>query len=131
MRILDVESLLKRTLHPVTLDSAFREGLKTGLIKKIPVLLNNTTTETGMLPGEIHVADEIQPEKTEELAREYLNNRPEILNGAHKYGQDLVAFSSSHGTEILVGVGIATLASIVSGIVLFSAHSENKKSIAK
>lgn len=78
------------------------------------------------MPGVIFVDNRPSPRGLREKGRAFLDQHPEILKGARKKKQDVVAFVSSHGTGILIGVGVAATA-IGIGAVIFRRSRQQKE----
>lgn len=79
------------------------------------------------IPGIISVDENPSSKNLEQKVEEKLKENPQILEMAKRKGQDVIAFSSRHGKVIAIGVGIASLAAIVGGIILYI-HSDKSKS---
>jgi hypothetical protein len=69
------------------------------------------------MPGAIKVDDVPHRILLEVEARNYLARFPDLKLRARGVGQDLVAFASSHGKEIIIGVGVAS--AITGGVILY------------
>jgi len=69
------------------------------------------------MPGAIKVDDVAHRILLEVEARNYLDRFPDLKLRARGLGQDLVAFASSHGKEIIIGVGVAS--AITGGVILY------------
>lgn len=69
------------------------------------------------MPGAIKVDDVPHRLLLEAEARNYLARFPELTTRARGLGQDLVAFASGHGKEIIIGVGVAS--AITGGVILY------------
>jgi hypothetical protein len=78
------------------------------------------------MPGAIKVDDVAHRQMLEQEARNYLAAFPHIKRRAERLGQDLVAFTSAHGKEILIGVGVAS-AAITGGVILYRHPVKRRK----
>lgn len=80
-----------------------------------------------LMPGSIRIDDVANPNGLAEKARGHLKASPHILEDAKRLGKDLVAYSSSHGKEIIIGVGVASVitAATASGIIIYK-HRHRK-----
>lgn len=81
------------------------------------------------IPGVIRVDDVASPDRLRDLAEKRLSSSPHIMKGLRRFGKDAVAIATSHGKQIIVGVGVASLvtAATVTGIVLYKHKSRAKK----
>ena len=80
------------------------------------------------MPGAIKVDDVAHRILLESEARNYLARFPDLKLRAKGLGQDLVAYASSHGKEIIIGVGVA--GAITGGVILYRhprRHTRKKK----
>lgn len=60
----------------------------------------------GKVPGLIGVDSVANPLHLRERVSEYLISHRHILKGAKKAEQEIVAFASCHGKEMLIGAGV-------------------------
>lgn len=70
------------------------------------------------VPGAIKIDDVAHLHNLDSESKKHLLKNPEILEGAQRFGKDLVAYTSSHGKEIIIGIGVAA-AVTVGGVVLY------------
>jgi hypothetical protein len=69
------------------------------------------------LPGAIKVDAVAHRLLLAQEARKYLTKFPDLRVQAERLGKDLVAFTSSHGNEIIIGIGVAS--TLTGGVILY------------
>jgi len=82
------------------------------------------------MPGEISITGVpgiIQPEEIQDITDRVLEDRPHITNAIIRYGKDAVAMATSRGVMLYVGIGVATLATIAGGVLIWR-HLHKKDS---
>jgi hypothetical protein len=77
------------------------------------------------LPGTITLDTFPDPKNLRKVAREHIKTHHDLLEWAREMGKDLITISTSHGKEIIAGAGVAALAGIIGGIVLYR-HTHRK-----
>ncbi len=80
-----------------------------------------------LMPGEGMIDDVANPFGLEEKVAAHLEAHPTILEQAKEKGKDVIAFTSSNGKRIIIGVGVAALVSgaVITGIVIYK-HTHRK-----
>lgn len=80
-------------------------------------------------PGTVKIDDVANPLGLQQIAEDRINGSPHLLKEAKRRGKDIVAFATSHGREIIVGAGVASLvtAATAGGIILYKHRYRRKK----
>ncbi|MBI2597517.1 hypothetical protein HYW41_05165 [Candidatus Daviesbacteria bacterium] len=74
------------------------------------------------IPQEINITETpqaVDPEQLRAMADKFLQPRPDITNRIIRFGQDAVALATHRGVMLYVGIGVASLAGIVGGVVIW------------
>lgn len=81
------------------------------------------------IPGAVRIDDVANPIGLFEFASGYVRQNRIIMRLAKKGGKDVVAFATSHGREIIIGVGVASIvtAATAGGIILYKHRQRRKK----
>lgn len=89
--------------------------------------LGEVMPDLDQMPGEIYIDGISNPSRLKEKGQEFKSKSPDIMKAAKKKGQDVVIFTSSYGTSILIGVGITTAATfaVLGGIKIYQ-HRHKK-----
>lgn len=68
--------------------------------------------------GAFKIDDNPNPTSLKERVLEYLKDNPKILKNAKRFKKDLVAYGTSHGKQLLIGVEIAAAVGL-GGMVIY------------
>lgn len=81
------------------------------------------------IPGAVRIDDVANPIGLFEIARDYISQNRLIMRLAKKRGKDMVAFATSHGREIIIGAGVASIvtAATAGGIILYKHRHRKRK----
>ena len=84
--------------------------------------MNTRNPELENMPGEIKITDVpgvTNPDHIRDAADNFLQDKPHITNAIIQYGKDAVAMATSRGVMLYVGVGVASLAAIAGGVLIW------------